>query len=144
MPKKDRKCPGLANLLAEVVAEMRKSKTFTCADAVAFMIPVLGFEPGMKSVARALSFLCLRGDVRVMTMRHRPGENFAVNVYGRGDGPKPMNKPKSLPPELPGVVIEKALAPGHRRVTFGKAWKPYREPKTERPWRGYESSLAKV
>ena len=144
MARRDRKCPGLANTLAEVVGSMSKARRFTCADAVAFLTQVIGFEPGMKSVARALSYLCQRGDVVVMTTRHRPGESFAVNVYARGDGPKPMMKPTPLAPELPGGVREKTLGPGHRRVSFGMDWKPYRETKSDRPWRGYQSSLAKV
>ena len=139
-----RKCPGLAALLAETVAGMNKSKTFTCVDAAAFMTPVLGFKPGMKSLARALSHLCKNGDVRVKAKLHRSGESFAVNVYARGDGPKQKEKPTALPPEVPGLVKDKPLGPNHRRVTFGLDWKPYREPRSDRPWRGYQSGLARI
>lgn len=130
--------------MASLVAAMPKARRFDCREAVQLVEPVLGFEPSMKSMARALSYLVLRGDVRVAEKVKRPGENFAINRYGRGERRVQAAAQTLLLPEPEGTVTREALTNGNTRVSFGLAWKPYREPKTERPWRGYESGLSRI
>lgn len=139
----NRKCPGLATFLADWVSGMNESVRFDCDAATAWAANFCGFVPNTKSTARALSYLVQQGKVRIAGSFKRVGDNFTVALYARGLG-KPHGDDPPLPPEPSGRVKREEIAPGHTRVRFGMEWKPHSEPRAERPWRGYQSSLSAI
>lgn len=82
-----------------------------------------------KSVGRCLGYLMARGGVELAYKRVRHGENHASSFYRRV-----ASAPRSrAPAPIPNGVRHVRLMDTHR---------PFREPRTDRPWRGYTSSLA--
>lgn len=85
-----------------------------------------------KSVGRCMSHIIARGGVVVVSTHVRPGETHATCFYRRvADEPTSRVRPKPVKPD-----------DGFRHVRLMDTRHPYREPKSDRPWRGYTSSLA--
>ena len=103
------------------------------------LVEMLG--ESMRSVARALAFLRRGGFVRVLREVDGPTGRIAVWVRTGSAASAPV-KLTPMPAEHDGGVRRVKLKNGNTRVSFGKAWKPYRQTKGDRPWRGYQSSLA--
>lgn len=84
-----------------------------------------------KSVGRCLAYLIERGAVVVVDRRVIRGETHATCFYRR------------VADEL-NILKDKPIksSDGVRHVRLMDTRHPYREPKLDRPWRGYTSSLA--
>lgn len=100
-----------------------------------------------RSAGGAMRYLILDGRVEKLDkMAREHGSSLGVALYRRTGATAPEANPvrRLLEPEGEGGVRRKDMGNGVTRVSHGVAWRPYREPRSERPWRGYESSLAKV
>lgn len=87
-----------------------------------------------KSVGHCLGYLMARGGVELAYKRVRHGENHASSFYRRVADELVASAPRSrAPAPIPNGVRHVRLMDTHR---------PFREPRTDRPWRGYTSSLA--
>jgi len=84
-----------------------------------------------KSVGRCLSYLIARGGVSVTQKRVISGETHATCFYTRVADD--LRQAVRRPPPVPDGVRHVRLMDTHR---------PFREPRTDRPWRGYVSALA--
>lgn len=145
MGRKSAKCAGLADKVAGVVGKLSMSARFTTEQMVEkFREDLAEASSPSKSMARALGYLCKRGDVRLIQKVHPPGTPYAVAIFGRGTGRIKVTRAQPLLEEPSGTVKRTPLPNGNTLVQHGKAWKPYRESKAERPWRGYQSSLSAI
>lgn len=85
-----------------------------------------------KSVGKCMSHIIARGGVVVVSKRVISGETHATCFYRRvADELTIRARPKPVKQD-----------DGLRHVRLMDTRHPYREPKTDRPWRGYTSSLA--
>jgi len=98
----------------------------------------------MKSVARALSYLVRQDFLEICgIVQEDTGKLSLYRLTGRTRQKAP-SRPAKLPEEHDGAVRRVKAGNGLVRVSFGVAWKPYREKSEARPWRGYESGLARI
>lgn len=130
---------GLTDTIVSYLRRWPQEKTFMAVDMVERLhVP-------MRSVYRALSYLIREGFIEVVG-QHRVAD-YTVAIYQLTGQPRvkpPRRAPKLLPEEAPGVVHRKDMGNGVTRVSFGMSWKPHREKSESRPWRGYESGLARL
>lgn len=132
MARKDAN-PGAVGRVWAAVLEMELGVMFT-SRALLASHPELADAAKYpeKSIGRCLANIIDRGGVVVVAKRRLSGETHLSRIYQRvSDQLINRRKPKPTKPD-----------DGIRHVRLMDTRHPYREPKTDRPWRGYTSSLA--
>lgn len=109
-----------------VIASL-EAETFTARDLKAAK-PELA---SLKSIGRAIHHLIWMDEVYIVRRVRFPGESYLTCIYGRGPGRS--SKTQSAP-----------MVPGVRQVRLADARHWPHDPSESRPWRGYESGLARI
>jgi hypothetical protein len=132
--------PGLSKEVWRAVLRRPIGVTFIAADLVD-ELPSLSNSDSpanvLRAIGAALKSLRLRGGVCVVSYhRIAKGPTCRVSHYQR------------VADELGGVPVERVelalIAPGVRHVRLQDSQHWHREPSESRPWRGYESGLARI
>lgn len=129
--------PGLALRVWAVVRGLPRGTAFSAADLFRIHPDLAGGPKPLMAIGRALHHLVQRQGCAIRERRRLPGDSFATTFYARVDDrlhALPTVEHEPPPPKIPGV----------RRVRFPLSWKPFREENTSRPWRGYQSGLARI
>lgn len=121
---------GLTDTIETYLRRWPAEKTFLAVDMVTAL------KTPMKSMARALSYLVRQDYLEICGEIERDtGKLSLYRLTGRPRQKAPSS-PAKLAEEHDGAVRRAKVGDGRVRVSFGVAWKPYRETSEARPWRG--------
>lgn len=133
MPRRTANSGAMTRVWAAVLS-MEVGAVFTARELLAAHPDLAHGTYPEKSVGRCLGYLIGRGGVVLAYKRVRHGECHAASFYRRVADDLSRPAPRSR---------ERVVVPdGVRHVRLMDTHRPFREPRTDRPWRGYTSSLA--
>lgn len=114
------------------VVQALPGPTFTSRE-----VAMAGEFVSVKSIGKAMSYLINAGLVEIAEKVRFHGDPFMTCIYKLGDGKRGEKCKTSLP-------AQSDAAPGVRQVRLTDTRHWHHEPSTSRPWRGYQSGLARV
>lgn len=127
---------GLTPRLWRVVRGLPMTREFCSADILRENPGLAEGKKPVMAIGRSMRLLRNMGGVALVACRREHGATYATAWYRRvADSLSPISTApdESMP-----------CRDGMRQVRFGDDWRPFREPQSERPWRGYESGLARI
>jgi hypothetical protein len=136
MSSRQAKHPGLSAEVWRVLLRRPLGETFTAEDLLPDLPALTEVHTRLRAVGAALKHLRTRGGVCVVSFHRIPGgPTCKISHYQR------------VADELggsPAEVRQMKIETGVRHVRLQDACHWHREPSESRPWRGYESGLARI
>jgi len=133
MPRKHANTGAMTRVWAAVL-ELDMGVVFTSRALLAAHPELVNGRYPEKSVGHCLGCLIARGGVELAYKKVRHGENHASSFYRRVADELVASAPR---PRAPAAIPN-----GVRQVRLMDTHRTFREPRSDRPWRGYVSALA--